>query len=500
MSRPSVRLRPLAVAALATVTVVVSTARPIVAAAEVAPPTLEGVVAEGQGKPFLGSTAFDLAQVAYQETEFFISGTASAFTSAVPLTKDGKWTVTPGATAAYKTRLLVRRPADPGKFNGTVVVEWLNVSGGVDAAPDWTNAHTELIRDGFAWVGVSAQYTGVEGGGALLPIVDLPLKKADPVRYESLVHPGDGFSYDIFSQAGRVIRHPTGTNPLGDLMVKKMIAAGESQSAFRLVTYINAIHPLGRIYDGFFVHSRGVGGPVGAPLSQAPQPRIDVPVPTLIRSHLDVPVLILETETDLIVLGFLGARQRDTRRLRLWEVAGTAHADTYQYVNGGADLGTSPAAADIVITTTPVPGLIVCDRAINSGPQHFVLNAAFAALNRWVRTGRPPARAPRLTVTGSPPAIARDVHGNALGGIRTPQVDVPIATYTGQQASSSIVCLISGSTTLFDAPTLASLYPDHDAYVSKFNQATKRAVRAGFILKRDAQLLKEWAAGSDIGR
>ena len=43
------------------------------------------------------------------------------------------------------------------KFNGTVVVEWLNVSGGVDAAPDWTFAHTELIREGYAWVGVSAQ-------------------------------------------------------------------------------------------------------------------------------------------------------------------------------------------------------------------------------------------------------------------------------------------------------------------------------------------------------
>jgi len=44
-----------------------------------------------------------------------------------------------------------------------VIVEWLNVSGGVDAAPDWIQGHVELIRDGFAWIGVSAQFVGVEG-------------------------------------------------------------------------------------------------------------------------------------------------------------------------------------------------------------------------------------------------------------------------------------------------------------------------------------------------
>ena len=37
----------------------------------------------------------------------------------------------------------------------------------------------ELIRDGCAWVGVSAQHAGVEGGGTILGIVDLPLKTVD---------------------------------------------------------------------------------------------------------------------------------------------------------------------------------------------------------------------------------------------------------------------------------------------------------------------------------
>ncbi len=453
MSRASVESGRLGVAVLTLVSVLAAAARPIVAAAEVPSPTLEGPVTGG-GKPFIASTTFDLALVGYEQAEYFISGTASAFTSAAPLTSDGRWTVTPGETAGYKTRVLVHRPTSPKEFNGTVVVEWLNVSGGLDASPDWTDAHTELIRDGFAWMGVSAQYAGVEGGGTILGIVDLPLKTVDPARYGSLVHPGDSFSYDLFSQAAQAIRHPTGASPLGDLEVKRVIAAGESQSAFRLVTYIDAVHP----------------------------------------------VLTFETETDLTFLGFYSARQRDSRRLRLWEVAGTAHADTYLLVTGGADLGHSPAAADIVITSAPVPGIITCGTPINSGPQHFVLNASFAALDRWVRTRKPPARAPRLRVAAGPPrTITRDARGNARGGIRTPQVDVPIAAFAGEQ-NGSIICRLFGTTTLFDAATLASLYPSHRAYVARFDKATRNAVRAGFLLKPDAKLLKRWARGSDVGR
>ena len=180
-------------------------------------------------------------------------------------------------------------------------------------------------------------------------------------------------------------------------------------------------------------------------------------------------------------------------------MAGTAHADTYLLVTGPTDLGHSPAAADIVITSAPVPGIITCGTPINSGPQHFVLNAAFAALDRWVRTRKPPARAPRLRVAAGPPrTITRDARGNARGGIRTPQVDVPIAAFTGEQ-NGSIICGLLGTTTLFDATTLASLYPSHRAYVARFDTATRNAVRAGVLLKADAKLLRRWAAGSDVG-
>jgi hypothetical protein len=376
-----------------------------------------------------------------------------------------------------------------------VVVEWLNVSGGLDASPDWTLAHTELVREGYVWVGVSAQYVGVEGGPGLVGVVSLPLKEVDAARYGTLSHPGDSFSYDMYSQAGQAVRSASG--PLKDFKVKKVIAIGESQSAFRMVNYVNGIHPIAHVYDGYLIHSRGaidVGG-----LSQAPQPPIPVPGDAVIRDDIDVPVLTFETESDLTFLGYVNARQEDAKNFRLWEVAGTAHADSYLVVAGSTDLGTSSSIVEILAPTSPVPGIIECSSPINSGPQHFVLKAALAALNKWVRRGRAPKSAPRLEVSlGLPVTIVTDANGNAVGGIRTPQVDVPIAAFTGRQ-SGSILCQLFGTTTVFSDAQLAALYPSHKDFVSKYKKALRRSVRAGWILKPDAKLMKEWAIGSSIG-
>jgi hypothetical protein len=435
--------------------------------------------------------------VGYEQAEYFISGTASAYTNTGPLGADGMWSVAPADTATYKTRILVYRPTNPKKFRGTVVVEWLNVSGGVDAGPNWTQSHVELLREGVAWVGVSAQIVGVEGGPPLLPgIVSLPLKQVDPARYGSLHHPGDSFSYDIFSQAGQAIRAPSGPSPLGDLKVKRVIAVGESQSAIRLTNYINAIHPIAHVFDGFLVHSRGS---FGLPLSEAPQPSIVAPGVTSIREDVAVPVLTFETETDLTFLGYFASRQDDSRNFRLWEVAGTAHYDTYGLGVGMTDVGDSPDVAAVVLMTSAAGGFIQCDTPFNSGPQHFVLNAAWNKLIRWVRNGKAPKSTPRLNVSAGPPvAIDQDANGNALGGIRTPSVDAPIATLVGEQ-DGGLICRIFGATTLFDAAKLASLYPTHKAFTSAYNKSLKRAVKNGWILKPDAKLMKQWAASASVG-
>ena len=299
----------------------------IIPAFNVSVPTVQGPIT-GPGTPFQAGYISDQALTAagYEAQEYFVSGTAMSYRAVNDLPANGMWEVEPAESAPYKTRILVYRPVDPATFNGTVVMEWFNVSGGLEAAPDCTAMHNELLRRGYAWIGVSAQYGGVEGGGASLAIANMPLKTVDPKRYGSLHHPGDNYSYDIFSQVANAIRNPGNVNPLAGYHVERILAVGESQSAFRLTTYINAIHPHVQLFDGFLVHSRGGDA---APLRDDTGDDIGDFSAVKLRTDLNTPILILETETDLFTLGYYAARQDDTDNIRLWEMAGTAHADLY---------------------------------------------------------------------------------------------------------------------------------------------------------------------------
>jgi len=342
---------------------------------------------------------------------------------------------------------------------------------------------------------VSAQLVGIEGGGG--GGFSIPLKSM--ARYASLVHPGDSFSYDMYSQAGQALEGDSGAAMLGGKPAKRVIAIGESQSAFRMTTYVNAIHPLAGVFDGYLIHSRGGGA---AQLSQDPLPDIPAPTPTMIRGDLDVPVFTLQMETDLFsVLGSYGSRQPDTDRLRLWEVPGAAHADFYTLAGGWFDLGDDPSVAEVVEVASPIPGIIDCGKPVNSGPQHWVANAAVAALERWVKRGKAPRSQPLIETTSSAtPAFVLDSVGNVAGGVRTPWVDVPVAVLSGGgQPAGGFFCFLFGTTTLFDDAMLAELYPTHKAYVKAYKKATKRAVRAGVIRKRDARLMIKNAKRSDIG-
>ncbi|HVC70661.1 MAG TPA: alpha/beta hydrolase domain-containing protein [Acidimicrobiales bacterium] len=465
-----------------------ATSAPTLAPSTVPVPTVRGPI-RGPGTPTIISTSFPLSKVGYSSAEYFISGSARSYRLRGRAPADGRWKLTDGPPARYRTRLLVYRPSNPKRFNGTVIVEWLNVSAGADDAPDWVGDHTELIRQGFAWVGVSAQALGVNGGTSVLGLGGSGLRRADPGRYATLHHPGDAYSYDIFSQAARAIAHPRGVAPLGGLRPKALIADGESQSAFFLTTYIDAVAPVARVFNGYMVHSRWSGG-----TSLAGTLSFGVHEP--FRTDLDVPVMAFETETDL-TMGYIRDRQPDNRWFRDWEVAGTAHADDYIAGVGASDTG-APGAAEAIVTHATALTALGCTTAMNAGPQHWVLDAAIAALNRWVRTGVAPPHAPRLAVVGgTTPVIRRDRLGNAEGGIRTPELDVPIAALSGNApAGVPLTCKLFGSTTPFSPAALTSLYPAHADYVAKFDQATGRAVRAGFLLPADASQIEAAAAGS----
>ncbi|RBY88535.1 hypothetical protein DQ240_06505 [Blastococcus sp. TF02A-26] len=430
----------------------------------------------------------DYAAQGYEQVEYLLSGTATAYSPTGELSPDGDWSVEPSSEAAYTTRVVVTRPTDAGDFNGTAVVEWLNVSGGVDASPDLMLTHVELLRRGYVHVAVSAQQTGLDA-----------TRNADPERYSELSHPGDSYSYDMYSQAGQAVRLEADTL-LAGLEPERVLAIGASQSAFRLLTYVNAVHPLVGVFDGFLVHSRFGAG---AALSQAPLPQVDAPTPTRLREDLDVPVLVFQTETDAQALQ---ARQEDSDVYRLWEVAGTAHFDMYGLATGAGDTGDAAGVAawfeDMRNPSTNAVSVLTCALPVNAGPQTYVLRAALAALDEWVRTGTPPPSAPRLETVSTDPAApeyALDEQGIVRGGIRTPAVDAPVARLSGlgQPAGEpdqlQRFCRLFGTTVPLTTEELTALYGDHDGFVSAWVEAVDAAEADGYLLPEDAELLRDVA-------
>ncbi len=460
---------------------------PVPTALEISPPRVEAAP-DAEHITLLG-TNFPLSEVGYRQREYFLEGSASAFSALNELGRDGHWDVEPGEQADYRTRVVVYRPIDAAEFSGTVIVEWLNVSAGFESAAVWYSAHTEALRRGHAWVFVSAQFVGIEGSeSALLPF---HLKAANPGRYGDLLHPGDSFSYDLFSQVARAVRDSANEGILDGLRAERLFAVGESQSAHRLVTYINAVHPLYRPYDGYLVYSR-LGG--AAALAQAPQVMETASSAVTIREDLDVPVLTYQTESDLLLLGYAGSRQPDGDLFRLWEVAGTAHADLYSSTTGRDDTGVDPAFAVVVEQDSIEGGLLQCAQPINSGHMVWTLNAAMRALENWVRRGTAPPQAERIALSDDGGAILRDEYGNALGGVRTPYLEAPAATLSGEGQTGTSFCGLFGTTRLFDAATMASLYVDRAGYRAAVAEATDAAVEAGFILPDDGRRIKA-AAG-----
>ena len=311
-----------------------------------------------------------------------------------------------------------------------------------------------------------------------------------------------------------------GSQLLGGLVPRHVIALGESQSAFRLVTYIDALQPLSpAIYDAYFVYSRGGDG---ADLSQSPQSTIATPTPTYIRTDLHVPVFLFETESDVLGLGYLAARQPDTPYIREWETAGTAHDDTYGLLYSRSDTGNGAADASAFSSMLnppkdPIPGIVDCAAPINAGSHTYELRAAVQAVNTWVATGQAPPQSPRLEVNpANPHAFLHDANGNAVGGIRSPQVAAAVARLSGvgqpgpppvhthagattKAVSGQALCGIFGTTVPFGAAKLAALYPTHADFVQKWDAATAAEVKKGYLLPADAQTLDQMATQSSVG-
>jgi hypothetical protein len=416
----------------------------------------------------------------YLVEEYQLEGTTVAYRPKADtlLGPDGHWTAVIEGEAGYRTRILVVRPQDPTHFNGTVLLNWQNVSGGAEpGAP----RHGETYR-GYAWVGVSAQEIGLYGfpagmgrrggGGRGLPLVD-----HDPSRYGELHHPGDQGSFDIFSQAAQAVgpQRGTGVDPMGGLPVRRVLATGGSQSAMRLVAYINAVQPLSQAVDGFLI-SLWEGR---APALQ------DGPVSygglrTTVRDDVAVPVMIVNSEFE--ALGTHAAGVAITKMIRVWEVAGAPH--------GVARSRGEPAAQ----ARTPTgDGVGWITNSLSIAP---VYESAIRHAHRWLVDATAPPALPRIEiVTGDRASVHRDPLGNALGGIRLPELAVPTAEYRGMSFGAGRAALF-GASRPFGDDLLRSLYPTRADFVGRWRQAVDHLWESGAILAEDAPAMK--ARGEEI--
>jgi hypothetical protein len=194
-----------------------------------------------------------------------------------------------------------------------------------------------------------------------------------------------------------------------------------------------------------------------------------MPDPLALRTDFRTPVLVLESEFD--VLRSWAARQPDSEFFRLWEVAGSTHQDEYVERTLRAQF-----ARDL---DQRLPG---CDCAVNDMPFHYVENAALTHLRRWARDGAPAPELPRIAMHDG--EILRDEHGNARGGIRLPHLDVPTAQYG--PVGTPEFCALRGFVKPFGPDQIAALYPTRDDYLERFDAAARGAVDAGYLLAPDA--------------
>ena len=450
--------------------------------------------------PIFTGALQDVTKRGYFEREYVVTVTNPQVYSYVG--DSTEVSVAPAPTSPqgdYRSRIIVRAPANPADFNGRVLVEMMNTTTTVDLDIAWEHSHDYLMREGWAYVAITVQQTGINalqsftrapqryrGLGLNLRTPAAAADAAQGARDPSL-------AWDLTSQVGALIARGDGASPLAGYDVRSTFLTGQSQMAGYAVTYINAIHPRHQVFDGFLVAYRGtratnlqyaapVDGTVPGTSGSTAQRRID--------GH-GAPVINLQTESD--PLGFPSGddsalwrpdADTDTDRFRLWEITGSSHNDRW-----GAEQALSILERDFGLPFKPACDW-VAPSGVNAFPTRFAWNAALESLALWSEEGTAPAIGPRIERAGG--QIVRDASGNAVGGIRLSPVDVPVAT-RGPISEGGLFCPLTGFQTPFTTDTLKALYPTKVDYARAVRKAAKADVGDGFLLTTDAAELMRLA-------
>lgn len=177
---------------------------------------------------------------------------------------------------------------------------------------------------------------------------------------------------------------------------------------------------------------------------------------------------VMQINSQTESLYYYTQRQPDTNFFRSWEIAGASHAPvrTMQLIRQKTD---RDGLTDSINTYS----------AIRSSEVNWIytVDAAFQHINVWINGGDPPPQMQPMELSSTKTSYMNDQYGNAKGGIRLPELEVPIARYI---AGPTIA--LGGYTIPFTEAQLKELYPTHEAYVQKVEAAAIAAKDAGVIL------------------
>jgi hypothetical protein len=434
--------------------------------------------------------------------EYLASGTASRIESLGDSSSsdgdaDGRWFTRQVGAEPFVTRFVVIRPQTREDFNGVVVLNWQNVSGGMDYG---IPSGREIWR-GYAWVGVTTQQVAMTG---IAPIfIDgqwttgpgMGLADWDRERYGALHHPGDAYSYSIFTAVARALgpdRCTDPVDPLAGLQVSTLVATGPSQSAVRLASYINGAHQHELALDAFMpiVHWGQAVLPGENIQKITITPQGDLVGGCQIRDDQRVPILVVNSETE--AWSMYPVRQPDTTTYRFWEIAGGCHM--------GSPQATTSLEAILERDGIPSPSGLTSNPPPNTTDWSFVEDAALRTLVAWTRGDAPPATFPKIEMEHGDPlkSIKRDELGLAVGGVRLPEIDVPIAVQAGVNSVPDLAIKLSGERRPFSPELLRTLYGTASEYERRYDQAADDAVTAGAVLPDDLDELK--ARGRELAR
>jgi hypothetical protein len=375
----------------------------------------------------------------YIENEYFFSGTATDLSN--------------GETAPYVTRMVVRMPADPKKFNGIMLVDWPNVTDQEDFEFTWwAPAHQYLMQQGYGYAMISAQQVGVNH-----------LKAWDPERYALLLHPGDSFAQDIFAQGIQALRdpqdngtsslYPVKVDPTGGVHVKYVVAGGVSQSASELATFINNGYNRGEV-DAYNIE-RDLGS-----------------------TYTDFSKFIFSMDEETSFTGQPAApRQPNNPHFVVWEEAGASHEPIswweYRLATQEKQGEIPPGSPDPVNTTC----------SVNRAPIDYRDDAMLYWTRKYLATGAEPPSAPRIERTGSTDSTpVRDANGLVEGGLRDSFIQVPVALNT------SAGCPFWGTYMPWSSAKIEAMYPTHANYVSQVTSWDNYEVSKGWLLPQDSDI------------